>query len=75
MNSMQVKLTYDFDTLALQARPTLLSSGESSWLQIQRSRDGFWELVGLERGPLVFVRITEELLEWKIKGSGLENQD
>jgi hypothetical protein len=29
--------------------------------------------VGLERGPLSLVRITEELLEWKSSGSGLEN--
>jgi hypothetical protein len=26
----------------------------------------FWEVVGLERGPLSLVRITEELLEWKV---------
>jgi hypothetical protein len=26
--------------------------------------------VGLERGPLRLVRITEELLEWKSSGSG-----
>jgi hypothetical protein len=26
--------------------------------------------VGLERGPLSLVRITEELLEWKCSGSG-----
>jgi hypothetical protein len=31
--------------------------------------------VGLERGPLSLVRIIEELLEWKINGSGLENWD
>jgi hypothetical protein len=30
--------------------------------------------VGLERGPLILVRITEELLEWKSSGSGLENR-
>jgi hypothetical protein len=30
--------------------------------------------VGLERGPLSLVRIIEELLEWKISGSGQENQ-
>jgi hypothetical protein len=30
----------------------------------------FWEVVGLERGPLSFVRISEELLEWKSSGSG-----
>jgi hypothetical protein len=30
----------------------------------------FSEVVGLERGPLCLVRITEELLEWKSSGSG-----
>jgi hypothetical protein len=35
----------------------------------------FWEVVGLERGPLSLGRIIEELLEWKSKGSGLENRD
>jgi hypothetical protein len=30
----------------------------------------FWEVVGLERGPLSLMSITEELLEWKISGSG-----
>jgi hypothetical protein len=35
----------------------------------------FWEVVGLERGPLSLVRIIEELLEWKSSGSGLENWD
>jgi hypothetical protein len=29
----------------------------------------FWEVVGLERGPLSLVRIIEELLEWKSSGS------
>jgi hypothetical protein len=32
----------------------------------------FWEVVGLERGPLSLVRIIEELLEWKSSGCGLE---
>jgi hypothetical protein len=31
--------------------------------------------VGLERGPLSLVRISEELLEWKSSSSGLENRD
>jgi hypothetical protein len=35
----------------------------------------FWEEVGLEQGPLSLVGITEELLELKSSGSGLENQD
>jgi hypothetical protein len=31
--------------------------------------------VSLERGPLSLVRIFEELLEWKISGSGLEKRE
>jgi hypothetical protein len=34
----------------------------------------FWEVVGLERGPLSLVRIIEELLVWKSSGSGQENR-
>jgi hypothetical protein len=30
----------------------------------------FLEVAGLERGPLSFISINEELLEWKISGSG-----
>jgi hypothetical protein len=30
--------------------------------------------VDLERGPLILVSITEELLEWKRSGSGQENR-
>jgi hypothetical protein len=62
----------------LQGAP-LLSSGKSSWLQIQRS--GFdsrryhilWEVVGLERGPLSLVSTTEELFWGNSSGSNLEN--
>jgi hypothetical protein len=60
---------------------TLWSSGQSSWLQIQRSGFDFrryqifWEVVGLERGPVSFVRTIEELLERKSSGSGLENRE
>ena len=48
--------------------PPLWSSGQSLWLQIQRSRVRFPALpdlvvVGLERGPLSLVRSIEELLE------------
>jgi hypothetical protein len=59
----------------------LWSSGQSSWLQIQRfgfdSRryQIFWEVVDLERGPLSLVSTTEELLEGKSSGSGLENRE
>jgi hypothetical protein len=61
--------------------PPLWSSGQSSWLQIQRSRFDsrhyqiFWEVVGLERGPLSLVSTIEELLERKHSGSSLENRD
>jgi hypothetical protein len=61
-------------------RPPKWSSGQSSWLQIQRSRVDsrryqiFWDVVGLERGPLSLVRIIEKLLEWKSSGSGQENR-
>jgi hypothetical protein len=34
----------------------------------------FWEVVGLERGPLSLVRIIEELHERKSSGFGLENR-
>jgi hypothetical protein len=52
-------------------RQPLWSSGKNFWLQIQRSWFDFrrcpifWEVVGLERGPLSFVSATEELLERK----------
>jgi hypothetical protein len=35
----------------------------------------FWEVRVLERGPLGLVKTTEELLQWKSSGSGLENRD
>jgi hypothetical protein len=45
-----------------QGWPPLWSSGQSFWLQIQRSR-------------VRFLATTEELLEWRSSGSGLENRD
>jgi hypothetical protein len=62
-------------------RQPLWSSGQSSWLQVQRfgldSRlyQIFGEAVGLERGPLSLVSTTEELLERKSSGSGLESRE
>jgi hypothetical protein len=59
-------------------RLPLWSSGQSSWLQIQRSGFDsrcyqiFWEIVGLERGPLSLVSTTEELRGGKKSDSGLE---
>jgi hypothetical protein len=60
-------------------RPPLWYSGQNSWLQIQKSGfysrryQIFWEVVGLEQGPLSLVSTTEELLGRKNSGSGLEN--
>jgi hypothetical protein len=70
-----------FNRGTILARPPLVSSGQSSWLQIQRY--GFdswcyqiiWEVVGLERGPLSFVSTIEELLGRKNSWFGLENRD
>jgi hypothetical protein len=56
-------------------------SGQSSWLQIQRSEfdsrryQSFWEVVGLERSPISLVSTIEELLERNSSGSGLENRE
>jgi hypothetical protein len=52
--------------------PPLWSSGQSSWLRIQRSQvrfpacQIFWDTVSLERIPVSLVMITEELLQWKV---------
>jgi hypothetical protein len=56
-----------------------VASGQGSCLQSQRSGCDprryqiFWELMGLERGPLSPVSKIEELLERKSTGSGTEN--
>jgi hypothetical protein len=56
------------------------SSGQSSWLQIQRSGFDsqrykiFWEVVGLEWGSLSLVSTIEELFGRKSSGSGLERR-
>jgi hypothetical protein len=52
-------------------RPPLLSSGQSSWLQIRRPRFDSRhyqkkKVVGLERGPLSLMSRTEELLDRKV---------
>jgi hypothetical protein len=64
-----------------KVRPPQWSSGQGCWLQIQRSvfhsqrYHIFWEVVGLERGPLSLVTTTEELLGRNSSGSGLEKRD
>jgi hypothetical protein len=61
--------------------PPLRSSGQSFWLQIQRSGFDsqrcqiFWGVVGLERSPLRLVSTAEELLRRKSSGSGPENRE
>jgi hypothetical protein len=61
-----------------ESRPPLWSSGHSSWLQFQRSGIDFlcykifWEVVGLEQGPLSLVNTIEKLLGRKSSGSYLE---
>jgi hypothetical protein len=69
-----------FIGVTLTLSTPLCSSGQSSWLQIQRSGfvsryQIFWEVVGLERDPLILVSTIEELHERKSCGSGLENRD
>jgi hypothetical protein len=72
---------WSFICFVEESRPTLYCSGQSSWLQIQRSRffsrpyQIFWEVVGLERGPLSHVITIEELLGRKSSDSGLENRE
>jgi hypothetical protein len=62
-------------------RPLLWSSGQSSRPQLLRpvfdSRHFqiSWDVVGLERGPLSLVSTTEDLLERKSSGSGLESRE
>jgi hypothetical protein len=76
-NNCEVTETFSF---IYRTWPPLWSSGQSSWRQIQRSGfnsrhlQDFWEVVGLERGPLSFMSTIEELLERKSSGSGLENE-
>jgi hypothetical protein len=55
-----------FTYLLFMNRPPLWSGGQSSWLQIQRSGFGsrryqiFWEVVGLEHGPLSLLSTKEK---------------
>jgi hypothetical protein len=72
---------YNFLLYFMVLLPPLWSSGQSSWLQIQRSwfdsrrYQIYWEVVGLERGPLRLVSTIEEELGRKSSGSGLESRE
>jgi hypothetical protein len=70
-----------FHVIIGDLRQPLWSSGQSSWLQIQRSRldpqryQIFWEIVSLQRGPLSLVSTVEELLGRESSGSGLDSRE
>jgi hypothetical protein len=75
------RLTVGRNLAATATRPPLWSSGQSFWLHRKRSGldsrryHTFWEVVGLERGPISLVGTTEELLERKNSDSGLETRE
>jgi hypothetical protein len=80
---LDVPLLFEWLVILIRVRftwPPLWSSGQSFWLQIHRSvfdsrrYQIFWEVVGLEWGPLSLVRKIEELFR-ENSGSGLENRD
>jgi hypothetical protein len=64
----------------METKPPLWSSGQSSWLQVQRSGFDsrryliFWEAVGLERGPLSLIQL-RSYLKKKSSGSDLEKTE
>jgi hypothetical protein len=74
-NEMEV-----LDSVYVKSWPPLCLSGQSSWLQIQRSGFDsrryqiFWEAVGLERGPLSPVSTIYELSERKSSGYSVETR-
>jgi hypothetical protein len=73
---LTLDLDFPFQSIRLGFRPPLWSSGQSSWLQIQRSGFDYrpyqsFREVGLERKPLSLASTTDELLERKGKGSDL----
>jgi hypothetical protein len=46
----------------------------TAWFESRRYQI-FWDVVGLERGPLSLMNTTEELLERNSSGSGLETEN
>jgi hypothetical protein len=79
--SCEVRTEFIYVTYVEESRPPLWSSGQSSWLQIQRSGFDFrryqifWEVVELERGSFNLVSAIEKLLGRKSSGSGLYNRE
>jgi hypothetical protein len=80
MNTVIYNPAFNIEYLFSSEWPSLWSSGQGSWLQIQTSEFDspryqiFCKVVGLERGPLSLVRIIEELFQGN-RGSGLENRN
>jgi hypothetical protein len=72
--------TRNTDAIACR-RPSLWSSGQSFWLQIQRPGFDSWryqifgEVVNLKRGPLSLVSTSDDLLERESSSSGLESRE
>jgi hypothetical protein len=77
-----------FDLCLMKLCCSMRESGPPLWSSVRvsgyRSRgpgfdsrpyQNFWEIGCLERGPLNLVRTIEKPLEWKSRGSGLENQN
>jgi hypothetical protein len=79
MYCVSCEVRTEFIRYVEESRPSLWSSGQSSWLQIQRSGVDFQRYhsfpKSLERGPLSLVSTIEELLDRKSSGSGLEIRD
>jgi hypothetical protein len=78
---MWVNPAFHFEESLACNGPPLWSSGQSSWLQIQRygfdsqRYQIFWDIMGSKRDPLSLVSTTEELLGRKSSGSGLESRE
>jgi hypothetical protein len=79
-HSFPFRVIFPFSDI-FRSWPPRKSSGQSSWLQIEKSRFDswryqiFWEVVGLERGPLSLVSTIEELLGRKISVFDLEKRE
>jgi hypothetical protein len=69
---------FHFDIVIGYVRPSLwskfLATDSEVRVRFPALPDFFWEVVGLERGPLSLVMIIEELFQGN-SGSSLENQN
>jgi hypothetical protein len=79
--SVKHQLSIHATSLVFVITKPLWYSGQSSWLQIQRSWFDsrryhiFWDVVGLERGPLSLVSTIAELLGRKTSSSHLGTRE